>query len=162
MGNAPDQPARTLVRRRAIAQGAAWAVPVIAVVAAAPAYAASGTVTVYTQGSCPNQESGSILVTVEGLPVGQSVVITLTGSFGATSAGSASVTGSGAIFQLVSSNVAGTFGSIDVARPALTGQGSAVVTATVTSGGSNAVVGDTTATLTFTRAGNVYTCVGSP
>ncbi len=145
--------------RRTIARGAAWSVPVIAVGAASPAFAASHTVSVQTSATCATRD-GTFAITVSGLAAGEQVNISLVGNNSGTSPGTSNVTGSGLNYALTGDGSTSTLGRIFVSGPSFNGQGSSTVTATVTGSGGVSVTGDLTATITFSRSGQ-YTCTGS-
>lgn len=147
--------------RRTIARGAAWSVPVVAVTAAAPAFAASGG-TATVQGSCSGtSRTASITVDVTGTSAG-SVIVTFTGTGTFAVSAPAGTTSCGTncyVVPVVNGTASATFGvTFTIGQ-----SGQETVTATVSSSGGQVISGDTTGSVTKRRDGNSgnYPCVST-
>lgn len=159
------EPRTALPSRRTIARGAAWAVPVVAVTAAAPAFAASGG-TALVQGSCAGAGAGgSFSVSVTGTAATY-VQVQFThsgdGSIGSITAPADALScGLNCYLLPVTGGSAGGSFTVDQTLPR---NGVGTVTATISSSpGGQIISGDTTGFFTKRRDGNSsnYVCEGT-
>lgn len=142
-----------LISRRTLTKTAAWAIPVIALAAPVPAFAASTDVAVTVTSRCVSGPNGGFAFVSAPIPVGEQLVITLThtgaGSFSATpnfphtGGNPFVVNGTGAAFT----------GEIAVSF-SLPQNGTGTVTAVVTGSAGAPVTGDTSSYVTQRRDGN--------
>jgi hypothetical protein len=150
--------------RRTIARGAAWSVPVVAVAAAAPAFAASGG-TASVTGQCTGGRTGSIQVVVNGTSA-QYVRVQLShtgsGTYTVTSAPSGAQTcGDGCyLLPVTNGSVNGTF----LITLTVGQSGTGTVTADISSSpGGQVITGDTSGYVSIRRTGSSsnYSCAGT-